>query len=142
MRDESGFAIVAAALLVALAIFFSLGTVVVVEHSRLVEKSTRAQQIQTLASRETINLSQTGESGLFFSWSFSDPDGDPQTAYQIQVGTSPGDNSMWDSGQVYSPATSAQYGGQTLQSGVTYYYRIRIFDNYEWSDWVTGNFKL
>jgi len=79
---------------------------------------------------------------VIFSWSFSDPDGDPQVKYEIWVGTSPGSSDMWNSGQVASSETSATYAGTPLAEGKTYYYQIRIYDGYEWSDWVTGSFTM
>ncbi|MBC7218609.1 MAG: DUF2341 domain-containing protein [Hadesarchaea archaeon] len=63
MKEERGFAIMAAALLIAMSFFFSLGAVVVVEHSRLVEKSTRSQQLQALRLREDLKITKT-ENGL------------------------------------------------------------------------------
>ena len=79
---------------------------------------------------------------VIFSWSYSDPDGDPQVKYEIWVGTSPGSSDMWNSGQVASSETSATYAGAPLAEGKTYYYQIRIYDGYEWSDWVTGSFVM
>jgi hypothetical protein len=76
------------------------------------------------------------------SWSYYDPDGDTQAQYQIQVGTAENDNSMWDfTGSTSS--TSAAYAGSTLSRGVTYYWRVRVNDGYEWSDWLYGGtFRL
>jgi flagellin-like protein len=79
---------------------------------------------------------------VIFSWTYSDPDGDPQVKYEIWVGTSPGSSDMWNSGQVASSETSATYAGAPLAEGKTYYYQIRIYDGYEWSDWVTGSFTM
>jgi hypothetical protein len=56
MRDERGFAIIAAALLVALSIFFGIGAAVVIEHSRMVEGAARAQQLQLIRSREYLSV--------------------------------------------------------------------------------------
>jgi WD40 repeat protein len=76
------------------------------------------------------------------SWDFFDSDGDSQTQRQIQVGTVENDNSMWDS-TVSTSVTSATYAGSALSSGVTYRWRVRVFDNYEWSSWLYGGtFKL
>ena len=55
-KDERGFAIVAAAMLVAISIFFGLAAAVVVEHSRLVEGAARVQQLQSVRSREELSL--------------------------------------------------------------------------------------
>jgi len=77
-----------------------------------------------------------------FSWVYSDPDGDNQTHYQVQVGTSLGSWDVWDSGEVFSKATSASYGGPLLSAGRTYYVRVRTKDGCEWSDWATGTFTI
>jgi hypothetical protein len=81
-------------------------------------------------------------SSPLFSWIYSDPDGDNQTHYQIQVGTSLGSWDVWDSGEVFSKATSASYSGPLLSAGRTYYVRVRTKDGCEWSDWVTGTFTI
>jgi PGF-pre-PGF domain-containing protein len=75
-----------------------------------------------------------------FSWSYSDNDGDTQSDYQIQVGVSENDNSMWDNAG--AALTQITYSGSTLSRGVTYYVRVRVKDNYEWSTWANGTFKL
>jgi hypothetical protein len=81
-------------------------------------------------------------SSPLFSWADFDPDGDDQTHYQIQVGTSPSSWDVWDSGEVFSKATSASYGGPSLSAGRTYYVRVRTKDGCEWSDWATGTFTI
>ena len=87
MSDEGGFAIVAATLLVALAVFFSLGVAIVVEQSRLTEKATRAQQVQTLGSREDLKVVASASG----NWSYRVPitvsaggSGMPEN-YQVKV---------------------------------------------------------
>jgi parallel beta-helix repeat protein len=67
---------------------------------------------------------------------------------QIQVGTSDGDNSMWDNQQVKNVENGATisitYAGTALQRGVQYYWRARVRDNENfWSDWSDNeNIKL
>jgi hypothetical protein len=75
-----------------------------------------------------------------FSWSYSDNDNDVQSNYQIQVGVSENDNSMWDNTGV--AVTWVTYSGNALARGVTYHVRVRTKDNYEWSSWVSGTFAL
>ncbi|MCJ7719872.1 MAG: PGF-pre-PGF domain-containing protein, partial [Candidatus Hadarchaeum sp.] len=69
-----------------------------------------------------------------------DNDNDAQSNYQIQVGTAENDNSMWDN--TGAALTQITYSGNALARGVTYYVRVRVKDNYEWSSWVTGTFGL
>ena len=76
------------------------------------------------------------------SWSYTDPDGDAQSKYEIWVGTSQGSSDRWNSGQVSSSGTSVAYGGSSLSRGVTYYVQVRVYDGYEWSDWATGTFRI
>jgi hypothetical protein len=76
------------------------------------------------------------------SWNYADLDNDAQTQYQIQVGTSENDNSMWDS-TVSTSSTSATYAGASLSGGVTYHWRVKVYDGYEWSSWLYGGtFRL
>ena len=75
------------------------------------------------------------------SWSYADNDNDNQVQRQIQVGTAENDNSMWDS-TVSTSSTSATCAGSALSRGVTYRWRVRVYDNYEWSPWVSGTFML
>ena len=55
--------------------------------------------------------------------------GEVQSAYQIQVGTTPGAPDMWDSGKVISSATlDVVYAGQPLISGKKCYWQVRVYD--------------
>jgi parallel beta-helix repeat protein len=66
----------------------------------------------------------------------------------IQVGTSEGDNSMWDDQQAVNAENGAKisitYAGTPLRRGVQYYWRARARDNENiWSDWSENeSFKL
>ena len=52
-----------------------------------------------------------------------------QTAYQIQVGSTPGASGLWDSGKVASRQTvDVLYGGQALTSGELCYWQVRVYD--------------
>jgi hypothetical protein len=77
-----------------------------------------------------------------FSWTYSDPDADAQSKYEIWVGTASGGSDKWNSGQISSSSTSAPYAGSALSRGVTYYVQVRTFDGYEWGSWNTGTFRL
>jgi len=66
-----------------------------------------------------------------FSWTFSDDDaGDTQGGFNIIVGTSSGDDSLW-SYTVSSGSSSVVYAGSALSRGTTYHWKIRTNDTYE-----------
>ncbi len=74
------------------------------------------------------------------SWTFSDPDGDPQAAYQVQVDTSQGFGSpVADSGKVNSSSQSYTIPSGKLSYGKTYYWRLKVWDpgGLE-SSWASG----
>jgi len=55
--------------------------------------------------------------------------GETQSAYQIQVGSTPGAADLWDSGKIVSSATvDVLYGGQPLTSGEQCYWQVRVYD--------------
>jgi alpha-L-rhamnosidase len=52
-----------------------------------------------------------------------------QSAYQIQVGSSPGASNVWNSGRVTSDRqVSVSYGGPALTAGTRYHWRVRVWD--------------
>lgn len=68
------------------------------------------------------------------NWIYSDPDGDTQSAYQVQVDDQGSfQNPEIDSGKVSSSGTS--YFASPLQFGVTYKSRVRVWDS---QDAVSG----
>lgn len=77
-----------------------------------------------------------------FSWTYTDADGNPQTHYEIWVGTASGLDNMWNSGQVAGSVTSKVYGGAALSRGVTYYIQVRTRDGMDWGAWATGTFRI
>jgi alpha-L-rhamnosidase len=55
--------------------------------------------------------------------------GEIQSAYQIQVGTSPGAADLWDSGKVASSRTiDIAYAGQPLTTGEQCFWQVRVYD--------------
>ena len=64
------------------------------------------------------------------SWKLEDPRrGATQKAYQIQVGSQPGNADVWDSGKVISDqCVNVAYGGPALASGTRYHWRVRVWD--------------
>jgi len=144
-REERGVSEIIGFLIITVALF---GTVTYVLVANAQKAETKAQGLidvmREAEARQGELLSYvhtSGASGLVITWTYSDPDGDPQAKYQVQVAA---DNTfsslLWDSGIVDSSATMAQYGGSPLTRGATYYYRIKVFDGYEWTDWFTGSF--
>jgi hypothetical protein len=71
------------------------------------------------------------------SWTFNDEDSEDQGWYELEVGTLPGGNDMWDPSPTQSPETSLNYSGLELVDGETYYFRVRTRDNdgSRWSRW-------
>jgi PGF-pre-PGF domain-containing protein len=103
----------------------------------------RINQLPTVENLKTEG--QVNPTGLAtftpaFSWNYSDNDNDAQSNYQIQVGVSENDNSMWNN--TGTTPTQITYSGNALSRSVTYYVRVRVKDNYEWSTWANGTFKL
>jgi parallel beta-helix repeat protein len=83
-----------------------------------------------------------------FSSRYTDNDNVNSSMVQIQVGTSGGDNSMWDGQQAKNvengDTISITYAGAALRRGVQYFWRVRVQDNENaWSDWSDNeNFRL
>jgi hypothetical protein len=67
--------------------------------------------------------------GAIFSWTFSDPDGDSQSAYRVQVDNNSNFSSPEvDSGKINS--SSKSYAVQTgLNYNTTYYWRVKVWDS-------------
>ena len=76
-----------------------------------------------------------------FEFSYSDPNGDAQQAFQLQIGTdSQLQNLVFDSGNIQSTATTYQLpSSSSLTSQTTYYWRVRTRDIYagssEWGSY-------
>ncbi|MFK7697116.1 family 78 glycoside hydrolase catalytic domain [Paenibacillus sp. HJGM_3] len=90
------------------------------------------QQLRTLYMHNPAGLDRRP---LYLSWRLeSDRRGVRQSAYRVLVASSP-DNldadigDVWDSGKVESEASQhISYAGEALQSGRTYYWKTRIWD--------------
>lgn len=66
-----------------------------------------------------------------FSWTYSDPQSLPQTAYRILVASTQanldaGVGDIWDSGVVDSSAQEAAYGGPPLSSYTVYFWKVLV----------------
>jgi hypothetical protein len=70
------------------------------------------------------------------SWALNDPDpNDVPSAYRVIVGSvasqvNAGIGILWDSFVITSTAAAATYAGSALKPGVTYYWRVTAWDNY------------
>lgn len=80
----------------------------------------------------------------YISWSYGAQVAPPQDMYHIQAGN---DNDwtsaeMWDYGPITSPETGVVYDGSELGDGETYYFRVRVNDGANWSNWYYGHIKM
>jgi len=76
------------------------------------------------------------------NWTYSDPDGDPQTQYWVRVGTSSGGTDLWNPGQLTGASTAVTYAGVTLQRGVDYFFDVAVYDGLNWSSFAEVLFRL
>lgn len=78
------------------------------------------------------------------NWTFSDPDGDDQGAYHLQVweGIPGTGNLMWDSNTT-SPENTVAYDGASLVDGQDYWFMVKARDERGlWSDWSELMFHM
>ena len=66
-----------------------------------------------------------------FAWSYSDPEGLPQTAYQVLVASSAGklsenEGDLWDTGVVAGSETKVTYDGVELADETMYFWKVRV----------------
>ncbi len=76
-----------------------------------------------------------------FSWSFTDPNGDTQSAYQLQVDNNSSFSSPEvDSGKVISSSNSFATQAGQLSFNNTYYWRLMVWDSKDLSSpWISGS---
>ena len=95
-------------------------------------KAQAALRPVALRCAERVNPPGVGDPNPRLSWQLQSDGpgrGEIQTAYQIQVGSTPGTADLWDSGKVSSAATvDILYAGQTLTSGEQCYWQVRVYD--------------
>lgn len=94
-------------------------------------------------SAYNLQVSQPGDycsagPNAAFSWNYTDPDGDSENSYQIQVDSDSGfAHPEADSGRVYSSSNS--FSTINLGYNTTYYWRVRVWDSQGLvSSWASG----
>ena len=86
-----------------------------------------------------VSVSSTSSLTPTIHWTYSDPDADPQSAYEVEVNTGAGGvgtSMLATSGT--GTAQSMVYAGTALTHGETYYARVRVNDGSLWSAWCEG----
>lgn len=64
-----------------------------------------------------------------FAWTFSDPNGDTQSAYQLEISNASTGVVVLDTGKVLSTTWSRNVAGGTLTNGVDYRWRVKTWDS-------------
>ncbi len=76
-----------------------------------------------------------------FAWTFSDPNGDTQSAYQLEISRVSDGVVVFDSGKTASSTWSRTLAGSTITNGVDYRWRVKVWDSQdaasEWSAYGT-----
>lgn len=86
-------------------------------------------QIPVAALLSPIGNATVGTLTPTLQFSYSDPDGDAQTGYQVQVRRYSDQVVFWDPGQGAGAVTSVVYAGTTLVGGTRYEWRARVQDS-------------
>ena len=69
--------------------------------------------------------------------------GDGQTAYQVQCGSTVGASDLWDTGKVVNAAQQAVYGGVALTSRKAVYWQVRAWNTAgSPSQWIAASFDI
>ncbi|UCE36878.1 MAG: VCBS repeat-containing protein [Thermoplasmata archaeon] len=76
------------------------------------------------------------------NWTYYDADGDPQTQYEVRVGTAPGLNDMWAPGVQVGAITTVMYAGASLIDNADYWFGVKVYDGTDWSAWNETQFHM
>ncbi|MCK5734616.1 MAG: right-handed parallel beta-helix repeat-containing protein, partial [Candidatus Latescibacteria bacterium] len=108
-------------------------------------------RVATRITRRTAEITHLAIEGIdrttkapLFVWEYSDPEGDPQAQFEIEVGEEAGGAGakMWASGPVASSDSEMEYGGRELEEGKTYFVRVRAHDGFSWGPWAEIPFHI
>ncbi|MFH1007398.1 MAG: tandem-95 repeat protein [Candidatus Latescibacterota bacterium] len=82
--------------------------------------------------------------GFRFAWEYSDPEGDPQVQFEVEVGeeTDGAGIKRWASGPIASADTQIMYGGSPVEKGKSYFVRVRAHDGFAWGLWTETVFHV
>jgi len=89
-----------------------------------------------------INPTDVVSGTPLFSWVFQSSGLEPQTKFQIQVGTTLGGSDLLDTGLISGSSTSYTYSGSPIPTKTTIYFRIRAQGNGPVSDYTNGTFVV
>jgi parallel beta-helix repeat protein len=90
------------------------------------------------------NIAHVLNHTLTFYWTFSDSGG-TQGQYKIELGTDANwaIAEIWQSGIVLSSDQFAIYSGSLpLEDGITYYYRVSVYNGTRWGNWKEAAFTM
>lgn len=105
--------------------------------NRWIEVKWTGLQINTPPSVPPVTVPNPSSAAPTFQWSYSDPEGDPQCAFELEVWTGPGGTGdcVFDPPVQSGTAQSMVYAGDPLVAGQTYYVRVKAFDCTSWGGW-------
>jgi len=99
--------------------------------------------VENLKAENQVNPDNLTTPTPLLSWGYFDNDKDNQTMYEIQVDNDSDFSSIFWNSTVPTSATAATYAGSNLDNDTLYYWRVKIYDSYQWSEWSSwATFRL